>query len=415
MVLSRAFLRSMAAFGIAVASALLLAGPVAAAPPMFTVTELGSINDAPGRCTPGGYPADPEVGVPFFSEGLGINSSGTSVGWSNYNCSDGSIGATTWNHGVARQIVPPPTGDSGWDSEAVAVNDVNQIVGAWGAIQGTGNLRPVLWSGGTSVDLFAKIPGCEPPDVFEPPLCRGVARAINSFGDIVGTSTNYDAEAIRSTRGFLYSSSGTLTFLGTLGGEESGAYGINDSRQIVGSATTALGFSHAFLLSGAHMIDLGTLGGTTSTATAINPNGLIVGVSTTAGELQSNAFLYSNGAHAKSRHARRDLQQGECDQQPRGDRRRIDYGARRAPSVSLLRRSHVRPQLACVEPTRHPRCCQWHQHARRDRRTDEVQKQLSRLAGTRLPVDPHPLTTAGATLTGISPRRSSARRQSHRC
>jgi probable HAF family extracellular repeat protein len=72
------------------------------------------------------------------------------------------------------------------------------------------------------------------------------------------------------TRGFRYSN-GAVTWLATLGGNESAAFGINNSGQIVGSATTAAGETHPFLLSSGRMIDLGTLGGTRGAAKAINP------------------------------------------------------------------------------------------------------------------------------------------------
>ena len=51
----------------------------------------------------------------------------------------------------------------------------------------------------------------------------------------------------------------TITDLGTLGGDESGAYGINDSGQVVGQAQKASGQKRAFLYESGTMTDLGTL------------------------------------------------------------------------------------------------------------------------------------------------------------
>ena len=81
-----------------------------------------------------------------------------------------------------------------------------------------------------------------------------------------------------------------LTDLGTLGGPESRAYGINNSGQIVGIADINVTTSQACLYSGGTMTDLGTFVGPNSFANAINDSGQVVG---RAGN--GHAFLYSNG------------------------------------------------------------------------------------------------------------------------
>ncbi|HEX2973332.1 MAG TPA: DUF3466 family protein [Tepidisphaeraceae bacterium] len=86
----------------------------------------------------------------------------------------------------------------------------------------------------------------------------------------------------------------TVTDLGTLGGASSSAGCINNQGQIVGSATTRSGESHAFLYSGVTMVDLGTLGGSSSSASGINDNGQIVGTSTLADNTR-RAYLYQDG------------------------------------------------------------------------------------------------------------------------
>jgi len=66
--------------------------------------------------------------------------------------------------------------------------------------------------------------------------------------------------------------------LGTLGGDLSEAYGINNAGQVVGWSTRADGAGHGFLYSGGAMTDLGTLiGGSASYATGINDMGQVVG------------------------------------------------------------------------------------------------------------------------------------------
>jgi probable HAF family extracellular repeat protein len=70
--------------------------------------------------------------------------------------------------------------------------------------------------------------------------------------------------------------------LGTLGGDSSMAWGINDSGQVVGTAATADREYHAFLWEDGRMTDLGALGTGKSIAYALNRHGQVVGESTTA-------------------------------------------------------------------------------------------------------------------------------------
>ena len=73
-----------------------------------------------------------------------------------------------------------------------------------------------------------------------------------------------------------------ITDLGTLGGTNSNARGINVFGQVVGYSTTAGGATHAFIYAGGMMADLGTLGGTSSYAYGISDGGQIVGTSNTS-------------------------------------------------------------------------------------------------------------------------------------
>ena len=52
--------------------------------------------------------------------------------------------------------------------------------------------------------------------------------------------------------------------LGTLGGSQSGGYGLSDNGQIAGYSTTSDGSVHAFLHNTGSMKDLGTFGGAIS-------------------------------------------------------------------------------------------------------------------------------------------------------
>jgi probable HAF family extracellular repeat protein len=87
---------------------------------------------------------------------------------------------------------------------------------------------------------------------------------------------------------FIWSSSTGMQDLGTLGGNSSQAFGINDNGQVVGVSTLADGVtSHAFLWAeDTGTVDLGTPGGSSSTAAAINSAGEITGWGEDVGEHQ---------------------------------------------------------------------------------------------------------------------------------
>ena len=87
-----------------------------------------------------------------------------------------------------------------------------------------------------------------------------------------------------------------ITPLGTLGGSDSYAYGINASGSVVGHAYTSEGGHRAFLYDGT-MHDLGTLGGSNGEATGINDSGQIVGTAETGYPGYPHAFLYDGKMH----------------------------------------------------------------------------------------------------------------------
>ena len=115
-----------------------------------------------------------------------------------------------------------------------------------------------------------------------------VAYKINNNGLIVGRS-QYGAVS----RAFSVKLGEPMINLGTLGvaNDHSVAYGINASGQIVGASTMRSNPEHAFLINpGGSMEDLGTLRGLTSVAYDINNSGQIVGYSsysTTADRYQA--------------------------------------------------------------------------------------------------------------------------------
>ena len=93
-------------------------------------------------------------------------------------------------------------------------------------------------------------------------------------------------------------SNGTMTDLGTLGGNFSAGNAINLSGEVVGSAQTAAGVSDAVLWNGGKITDLTTtaLSGLSSASVAgINDSGQIVGTDAVGSTGHSQLFLDSNG------------------------------------------------------------------------------------------------------------------------
>jgi probable HAF family extracellular repeat protein len=117
------------------------------------------------------------------------------------------------------------------------------------------------------------------------------AQAINASGEVVGYAYTEDNHYFHA---FRYAD-GTMTDLGTLpGANYSNAYGINDSREIVGDGFTPIVSYHAVSSDGDGLTDLGTMGGYYSEARGINASGQIVGWSENAMRYQ-HAVLIQDG------------------------------------------------------------------------------------------------------------------------
>jgi probable HAF family extracellular repeat protein len=120
-----------------------------------------------------------------------------------------------------------------------------------------------------------------------------IAITLNNAGDVVGSSFRPD----NKLHAFLWTDAGGMSDLGTLGGNESQALGINSAQWVVGHATIAgEAETHAFLWKpGTGMTDLGTLGGTTAYAYSVNDAGVVAGASATSGDVSFRAFRWTAG------------------------------------------------------------------------------------------------------------------------
>jgi probable HAF family extracellular repeat protein len=122
------------------------------------------------------------------------------------------------------------------------------------------------------------------------------ANAINSNGDAAGYTRDATCGSATTDEHAALFSHGTVTDLGTFGGNHSEAFGINDSGVIVGHSLVALtNYAHAFSWNGS-LHDLGTFpGGLWSYANAINASGVIVGYAETPAVTNGHAFMIPPG------------------------------------------------------------------------------------------------------------------------
>jgi probable HAF family extracellular repeat protein len=104
-------------------------------------------------------------------------------------------------------------------------------------------------------------------------------------------------------RAFLWQD-GTMQDLGTLGGQDANAFGLNERGQVIGisytnstpNPATKVPTLDPFLWTkDKGMIDLGTLGGTSGGPNALNNRGQVIGASNLAGDQISDPFLWNDG------------------------------------------------------------------------------------------------------------------------
>ena len=235
-----------------------------------------------------------------FSQAFWINERGVSVGIS-FDVNLDQFGLSTtkavlWNNGQISNL-----GTLGGNSSmAQAINNHDQVVGwalntvpdpvgLWFGFNfrfGT-QQRAALWQNGTIQDL-GTLGG---PDAW--------ASGLNDAGQVIGQSYTTDTTVspvigARPIEVFLWEN-GTMTSLGNLGGTYAEAWKLNNRGQVVGWMTLPGDEDfHPFFWERGTLTDLGTFGGSTGQATWLNERGEVVGVADLPNGLH-DAFLWKNG------------------------------------------------------------------------------------------------------------------------
>jgi probable HAF family extracellular repeat protein len=252
-----------------------------------------------------------------------LNNHGTAVGaaetpnptpphFNPFPCGPGNFvyHALEWKKETTHDLGTLPGGNC---SNAIWINTSGEIAGnsETGEIDpltGFRELRAVVWKHSQILDL-GTLGGNQ-----------SGAQAINDRGQVVGFALNgipdpfsiFDAVLAApdsqcpacgtQTRAFLWQND-HMQDLGTLGGNDAFASGINERGEIVGNSytdtipnpTTSIPTLDPFLWEKGRMTDLGTLGGTLGGPTGLNNRGQVIGQSNLAGDQTSDPFLWDQG------------------------------------------------------------------------------------------------------------------------
>ena len=208
-----------------------------------------------------------------------------------------------WKNGELKDlgvIGDGPNSESNWITENGLIAGDSQD-GLIDPLDGFWELRGVVWMHNKLIDVGTLDGGY-----------NSLARAANDAGEVVGLSTTtvpndygmilqFGLPYAYQTRAFRWKH-GKIEDLGTLGGSDAMALGINERGLIIGNSYTSTTPSDwcglatgGFLWERGRMRNLGSLGGTCTQVSAINSHGQIVGSSFLIGDQVLHPFLWERG------------------------------------------------------------------------------------------------------------------------
>ncbi len=221
-----------------------------------------------------------DIGVPlgFSARGIGINESGQIAVHAYHWDQPGQDyhHAFRWTSGSYQDI-----GTLGGKTNVPhGIDDSGRIVG-YSHTSGGGihAYRSTTGTGLTNIDSWGRY---------------SLGYGTNASGEVVGQVYSLESQY----HAFLWSGSGPMRNLGTLGGTQSRANDISDNGIIVGDSSTAGNASyHAFVLQNGKMTDLGSLGSGGSYGIAVNNAGQVIGTYTEGSYGHPYVWDRMNGMH----------------------------------------------------------------------------------------------------------------------